>query len=136
MSDEDLIQIVREFRDGILEMTQGDPRGMCYAVCLPLEGFLCFHGIRCEIMGSDHSELEGSPWTEHWWIRMPDGRVLDPTYDQLEEGANPVYLGPPTKWHAPKSAFKLLLPSNQPEDVQAAMAEAAHRALFGPEKKK
>ncbi len=94
MTDAELIDIATEFRDGILD---GRPsKMMCYMVSAPLAGFLNFYGLRADLIGGDLG---------HFWIRLADGRVLDPTADQFnDEGFEvlpPVYLGPPTMLHPP-----------------------------------
>jgi hypothetical protein len=44
MGDEEIMNIVREFREGIL--SGGSSEFMCIAICAPLEGYLRFaHGI-------------------------------------------------------------------------------------------
>lgn len=92
MRDEDIIECAADFRDGILH---GSPSFMmCAAVCWPLAGFLRFSGVDCD---TEERELEGDADTaNHVWIRLADGRVLDPTADQFDGmGLPPVYLGKP-----------------------------------------
>lgn len=89
MKDAELIEFAREFREGILG---GRPSNlMCFAVCAPLAGLLELHGVRCEVVESDLDI------TNHVWIRLEDGRALDPTADQF--GGPDIYLGPPQKTH-------------------------------------
>lgn len=62
---------------------------MCLAVCLPLEGLLRAAGV--EAM-AEKADFPGHPEVaSHMWLRLPDGRILDPTADQF--GLPPVYLG-------------------------------------------
>ncbi len=95
MTDRQLVRHAREFRDGILD---GDPStSMCFAICAPLAGLLKFYGVEVEL-------VEGmNDIGNHVWLRLPDGRVLDPTADQYNgvHGATfpPVYLGEPTRFH-------------------------------------
>jgi hypothetical protein len=56
------------------------------------------HGVDCDAVESDLGEMN------HIWIRLADGRSLDPTADQFCQlfGINPmppVYLGPPVAIH-------------------------------------
>lgn len=84
------------FRKGILGKRQSDM--MCAAVCYPLASLLNISGVKCEAVESDLGECN------HVWIRLADGRALDPTGDQFNlvnsEKMPPVYLGPPLKIHA------------------------------------
>jgi hypothetical protein len=96
MTDADLIEFTQEFRDGILD---GTPSWMmCAAVCYPLVTLLNMIGVKCDLVESDLGEFN------HVWMRLADGRVLDPTADQFNElfpdlAMPPVYLGAPTKLH-------------------------------------
>lgn len=97
MSDKDLIEFATEFREGILD---GHPsRFMCAAVSWPLAGLLRVSGIPCEAVESDLGDCN------HVWIKLSDGRALDPTADQFNfpffKQYPPVYLGPPTELHTP-----------------------------------
>lgn len=95
MSDAELIEFASEFRAGILN---GRPSAwMCFAVCAPLAGLLRFSGIEAEIVESDLGVCN------HFWIKLADGRALDPTADQFNwcsiEQFPPVYLGEPRIIH-------------------------------------
>lgn len=95
MSDEDLVKFAAEFREGILD---GRPsRWMCSMVCMPLAGLLSINGVEAEVVVGDLGEFN------HVWLRLADGRVLDPTADQFNdygfEPMPPVYLGPPLAMH-------------------------------------
>lgn len=96
MTDEEILFVARDFREGVL--AGRDSYGMCAMVCLPLAGLLNYYGVAAEVIASalHHNE----DFSNHLWIRLPDGRVLDPTADQFE-GLNlpPVYLGPPLAVH-------------------------------------
>ncbi|HEU4345779.1 MAG TPA: hypothetical protein VFU31_29875 [Candidatus Binatia bacterium] len=96
-TDDEIKQIALEFRRGLLG-DEGSPLGMCYAVSAPLTGLLSFYGVPCELIQTDHSENLDSEWHAHYWIRLEDGRALDPTFDQFRAG-EPVYLGEPTEFH-------------------------------------
>jgi hypothetical protein len=98
ISDEELLEVVQDFREGILD--GNGSTAMCYAVCWPLASYLrvgC--GIDCELIESDlqNSDVLAA---NHYWLRMPDGRVLDPTYDQFCEDGPAVYLGEPLEIHS------------------------------------
>lgn len=86
MNDDDLITFVTGFREGLLEDRRSG--GMCFAVCSPLSTLLRLHGVENEIVESRIA---------HWFLRLPDGRVLDPTADQF--GMEEVYLGEPCEVH-------------------------------------
>ena len=101
MTDEQLLSFASSFRDGILG---GEPSTMmCGAVSWPLAALLRHEGIDCETVESDLSEHLGLLHANHIWIKLADGRVLDPTADQFNRWGYdypPVYLGPPTEVHA------------------------------------
>lgn len=99
MTDDELIGFSMEFRKGILG-SNGSPVGMCFAVSAPLVALLGVYGIDAELVESDLSAHPDSICYEHFWIRLADGRVLDPTFDQFcSEEPIPVYLGKPTEFH-------------------------------------
>ena len=84
MTDAELLRVARGFRRGILSKRSSN--GMCCAICLPLAALLRFYGVRCRLAEGDAGPCN------HVWIRLSDGRVLDPTYDQFG-GRTAVYLG-------------------------------------------
>lgn len=85
MTDAELIEITRDFRDGILNGRPSDL--MCYAVSAPLQGFLsAVYGVETILEEVDLGECN------HVWLRLPDGHILDATADQFP-GMPPVYLG-------------------------------------------
>lgn len=86
MSDKDLVQLATEFRQGIL----GERTSylMCFAVSAPLQSYLSgVFGIAAELVKGDCRHVE------HYWLRLPDGRILDATADQFARNMPPVYLG-------------------------------------------
>ena len=95
MTDAELIEFASEFREGILEGRSSWM--MCFAVAAPLAGLLKMHGVDAVLKEGDLGELN------HFWLCLPDGRVLDPTADQFNdfgvELMPSVYLGPPTAMH-------------------------------------
>jgi hypothetical protein len=96
MTDAELIEFAMSFREGILDGTPSDM--MCAAVSWPLAALL-----RCSGMDCTTEEAKDIPTCfgtcNHVWIRLADGRVLDPTADQFGEQYLPVYLGPPIEIH-------------------------------------
>jgi len=70
---------------------------MCYMVCAPLQSFLEQEGKRTEL-------IEGEVYGRyHFWLRLPDGRIIDPTADQFfsSEGAimPKIYIGKQPLWY-------------------------------------
>ena len=97
MSDEELVTLAREFREGILDGRSSD--GLCAYVCLPLGGLLRFYGVECQEVETDLTHLDDCEAANHIWIRLADGGVLDPTIDQFGEVYPDVYLGIPLGIH-------------------------------------
>lgn len=97
--ERELIELVTTFRRDTLAGDKSDC--MCFSVCAPLSVLLCLWGIRAEFR-SGIAPVD--PPYHHYWIELPDGRVLDPTADQFNGqcGLNfpEVYLGEPTIIHA------------------------------------
>jgi hypothetical protein len=96
MTDAELIEIATDMRDGIVG--NGSSAWKCAMVSWPLAGLLRFHGVECQCVSSDLGHCN------HIWIRLADGRALDPTADQFntlfpEMGLPPIYLGAPTIIH-------------------------------------
>jgi hypothetical protein len=90
MTDAELIAFCADFRDGILD--GGPSARMCAAVCWPLSTLLHLYGVETETVETDLHD------TNHIWLRLKDGRALDPTADQFD-GLPAVYLGPPLDIH-------------------------------------
>jgi hypothetical protein len=88
-SDKALLNLAAGFRKGIL--SGGNPDFMCFAICAPLQGLLSIEGIETELIRGwvDCGDYD----MEHVWLRLEDGRVLDPTADQFPLSLPPVYLG-------------------------------------------
>lgn len=84
MTDRQLKRYAASFRTGILAGRSS--RMMCFAVCAPLQALLKLCGVETELVEAHFAELN------HVWLRLPDGRILDPTADQF--GLESVYLGP------------------------------------------
>jgi len=99
LTDKNLIKIVAEFRAGILGPKPS--KSMCFAVCAPLAGYLGFYGVQAKIV--EGVVVKDGGWeTNHFWLELADGRVLDPTADQFNDLPDihlpPVYLGPRPAW--------------------------------------
>lgn len=95
MNDKQLIKFATKFRRGILD---GQPSAlMCAVVCWPLETLLNMHGVKCRSVETDLGDMN------HVWLKLTDGRALDPTLDQFNHlfatDFPPVYLGPPISFH-------------------------------------
>jgi hypothetical protein len=95
MTDAELIEFASEFREGILDGKESN--WACAMVCCPLATLLNMHGVKCETVESDLGHCN------HIWLRLADGRALDPTADQFNylfaKDMPPVYLGPPMEYH-------------------------------------
>lgn len=99
MRDKQLIKIARDFRRGMIgKNTAGG--GFCGMICWPLSSMLSgIYGVKNECASADLDD-EKSDWANHVWIKLADGRVIDPTFDQFcSEEPVDVYLGPPTEFH-------------------------------------
>ena len=103
-----LLHEVTEFQSGLL-----DGRGttdMCFVVCAALEGYLNFSGRACKVV---KGEVNGC---NHFWIALPDGRIIDPTADQFPRPNGPpmpkVYIGPLPAWYQ-KASIKELTRSTE-----------------------
>lgn len=96
MTDRVLVNQVKAFRGGILNGQSS--RMMCGVVCFALQGYLEWIGLQSELFESDLGEMN------HVWLKLPDGRVLDPTADQFNEwfphkNYPSVHLGEPLDIH-------------------------------------
>lgn len=84
-----IVKLAAEFRQGLLG--KRDSTGMCAIICWPLAGLLNAQGIPCACHEIELVSDDGAA-TNHVWIRLSDGRYLDPTADQFGH-KKPVYLG-------------------------------------------
>ena len=89
MNDRELQRICTSFRRGLIKQREGDM--MCAVVCYPLQGYLSILGQSSQV------EEVGLKYSNHVFLRLPDGRVLDPTADQF--GGPKVYIGQPLWYH-------------------------------------
>ena len=76
MIDKEIIRIAKEFTKGILD--GGSTADMCFIVCAPLVSYLSVCGIDGELT---EGELNGV--YHHFWVTLPDGKIIDPTADQF-----------------------------------------------------
>jgi hypothetical protein len=91
-----LRQIVSEFRKGILG--KRNSAAMCYAVCAPLQSYLGLIGYETELVEGDFGT------TNHYWLELPDGTIIDPTADQFSTPMRKmpkIYIGPLPDWYKP-----------------------------------
>lgn len=101
MTDRRLLKLVKDFRAGILEGATS--RSMCFAVCAPLSSFLGMMKVPTKI--KEGMVVTPGGWeSNHFWLELEDGRVLDPTADQFDDPSRgrampPVYLGPRPAWY-------------------------------------
>jgi len=95
MDDKRLLKYVRAFRRGLLGKRPSN--WACAMVCITLAPLLEMQGVRVALVETDLGEMN------HVWLRLSDGRALDPTADQFNElfswSLPPVYLGAPLTIH-------------------------------------
>lgn len=98
ISDEELVAIAREFRNGVLDGQSSE--GWCAAICWPLEALLALqYGIQCNSVETELTHLDDCEASNYIWLQLSDGRALDPTIDQFGETYPDVYLGKPLDIH-------------------------------------
>ncbi len=89
MTDKQLVKIARDMRKGILGKRSSTD--MCMIISAPLQGVLsALYGVACEL---EEIWLDETPrgTTNHVFLRLSDGRILDATADQF--GLDAIYLG-------------------------------------------
>lgn len=91
----ELRSTVLSFRKGVLGKEPSDR--MCFAVCAPLQGFLSILGYDTQLVEGDFGR------TNHFWLKLPDGSIIDPTADQFRKpDGSPmpkVYIGELPAWY-------------------------------------
>jgi hypothetical protein len=97
MTDGELIEFTREFREGVLN--GGPSTFMCAVVCWPLESLLKIHGVNLSAQMTADVRMADGDTCNHVWLKLDDGRVLDPTADQFGDQYPAIYLGPPLIIH-------------------------------------
>lgn len=99
LSDKELIKICNQFRSGVLGRSKS--KNKCFMVSSPLFSYLRFLKIECEL--TKGYVTIGENITEHFWITLPDCRIIDPTADQFNEIRKAempkVYLGEKPNWY-------------------------------------
>lgn len=96
-----LHRIVSGFRKGILGKRSS--AAMCFAVCAPLQGYLSMLGYDAEMVEGKMRYKDVGINSEHYWLRLSDGRIIDPTADQFKapDGSQmpAVYIGEKPEWY-------------------------------------
>jgi hypothetical protein len=91
---------VTAFRRGLLGRRPS--RLMCFVVCAPLEALLTLEGHAVKMSHGWILDEEGDE-IAHTWLRLSDGRIIDPTADQFKKpdgGKMPrVYIGEKPEWY-------------------------------------
>ena len=99
MGDKELIRVATSFTKGVLG--KKEPTGMCYAVSCSLQGYLSLCDLETELIEGDIKI--GKDIFNHYWLKLPDGRILDPTASQFKtpegEEMPKMYLGEKPKWY-------------------------------------
>lgn len=94
MNDKQILSFTKSFRSGIL--SGKPPHKMCYAICAPLSTLLRMSGIENELIEGEIKISKNETWG-HYWLKLKDGRILDPTASQFNNGTTrllpPIYLG-------------------------------------------
>lgn len=107
-----LLSIAREWRRGTVSTAPfkgSDGSLLCFVICDPLTAYLQFLGYECRpVQGTVFLDEANEIWG-HYWIELPDGRILDPTASQFNGKGKPkmpaVYLGKrPSYYHPPASS--------------------------------
>lgn len=117
MNDAALKSVATKFRAGILDGRKSDL--MCFAVCAPLQGYLrAAYNFETELVEAE-IDIDDGP-CNHVWLRLADGRVLDPTIDQFKmfmgKRLPKVYIGP---------ALPILHRTPTPDDCKRLLGVAA-----------
>lgn len=89
MTDKELLKIAKGFTRGL---TKGDINQKCFVISWPLASYLRVMGVDCELIQGEVDE-PNTDWG-HYWIKLKDGRILDPTAGQFKElKMSKIYLG-------------------------------------------
>lgn len=102
MTGTQLLSYVRTYRYGMLGRKRGSK--YCYMVCYPLQSLLSLEGVETELIEGEVCYYRY--WIGHFWLRMTDGKIIDPTAEQFatETRKMPrVYIGPKPRWYRAKS---------------------------------
>src|SRR4051812_41594090 len=96
-----LKKLVTEFRRGILNGETS--AGMCFAICAPLQTILEMCGYKTKLIEGEIKPTKRFAYpTNHYWLELADGRIIDPTADQFSTPERPmpkVYIGALSEWY-------------------------------------
>jgi hypothetical protein len=106
LNDKTLIQLSTQFRYGVIGRKSSSKE--CYKVAAPLCAYFKFLKVECSLI--EGYVTIGEAITNHYWLALPDGRILDPTADQFNEvkkqNMPKVYLGEKPQWYMEKKSKK------------------------------
>lgn len=96
-------EIKRQATAFVKGLLGGDsPGGMCYAVSAALQGYLSFAGVQCGLEKCWIADRKSGHW-QHYYLRLPNGRILDPTASQFNRMLGRqmplVYIGDKPDWY-------------------------------------
>lgn len=100
MTDKQIIKTTAEFTKGIIGKQES--KNQCYKVCWALQGYLSICGLETElIVGEIYIKKD---IYEHMWLKLSDGRILDPTADQfnshnIHPAMPKTFLGQKPEWY-------------------------------------
>jgi hypothetical protein len=108
-TDKELLEAAQAYRAEMFdcptnkELADANFLSMDYQICASLQGQLSYEGIDCAL-GESVVKLSAGKYGIHHFIKLKDGRVLDPCADAFNEHSGfekmpKVYLGPPHKIH-------------------------------------
>lgn len=99
MLDKELHKIVAGFTKGLLGNWTTESK--CFMVSYPLQGYLSFLGIECELVKGEVNTPKA--WWGHFWVKLKDGRIIDPTIEQFnypeDKPFKGVYIGELPSWY-------------------------------------
>ena len=90
MTTREIRSLASGFRKGLIGSREGDM--MCAVVSYALQSYLSFLGQESNI------EEVSLRYSNHVFLRLPDGRVLDATADQFGQYPK-IYIGEPLWFH-------------------------------------
>lgn len=114
IQDKELLRIVSGFRRGILGNKKSHLK--CFMVASPLCSYLNVIGVDCVLKSGYVTMPPNTGWgpdstfMKHYWIELPDKRILDCTADQFSKhlckDMPKVYLGEKPTWFMPEKKKK------------------------------
>lgn len=103
MTDSEIKEVTTKFVAGLLWKKKS--RGMCFMVCAPLQGFLAACGVETKLISGEITFNEGGLthiW-DHYWLRLPSGKILDPTANQFKapngKQMPAIFMGKKPRWY-------------------------------------